>query len=313
MLKLVDLCAGTGAFSIGLKDYCKVVYANDIEKSSKLIYDLNFNHKLTLGDINTIDPNTIPEHDVITSGFPCQPYSISGKRLGFKDERSGVLFAILKIVKIKKPKIVLLENVKNILTHDNGNTIKFIEEQFTSIGYNFQLVLVDTAKHTKIPQHRERVYMIITQKKLPGILTKIKEVKCDKISTYLEINVDDKYYYTEKSSIYEKLLRDVTKVDTIYQYRRTFVRENKSNLCPTLTANMGTGGHNVPIILDKKGIRKLSPRECFNLQGFAKDYKLPDNLSDSHIYKLVGNAVSVPVVELLGKIIFSELMSSSLI
>ena len=107
-----------------------------------------------------------------------------------------------------------------------------------------------------------------------------------------------KYYYTNKSSTWNLVEASVVKKDTIYQYRRVYVRENKSSECPTLTANMGEGGHNVPIILDSHGIRKLTPRECFNFQGFPSSYKLPA-LSDSKLYKLAGNAVSVPVVKLI--------------
>ena len=114
------------------------------------------------------------------------------------------------------------------------------------------------------------------------------------------MNIPDKYYYTEKSSTWDLVKEGVTKENTIYQFRRVYVRENKSNECPTLTANMGTGGHNVPLILDKKGIRKLTPRECFNFQGFPASYKMPP-LSDANLYKLAGNAVSVPVVELIAK------------
>ena len=112
--------------------------------------------------------------------------------------------------------------------------------------------------------------------------------------------VEDKYYYTPKSSTWNLISTSVVKKNTIYQYRRVYVRENKSNVCPTLTANMGCGGHNIPLIKDDFGIRKLTPRECLNFQGFPQEYILP-KLSDSHLYKLIGNAVSVPVVELLAK------------
>ena len=114
----------------------------------------------------------------------------------------------------------------------------------------------------------------------------------------LQETVPEKYYYTEASSTWPLVSASITKQNTIYQYRRVYVRENKSNECPTLTANMGGGGHNVPLILDKKGIRKLTPRECFNFQGFPQSYKLP-TISDTHLYKLAGNAVSVPVVKLI--------------
>ena len=117
----------------------------------------------------------------------------------------------------------------------------------------------------------------------------------------LEKNINDKYYYSDRFKVFEEVEKGVTKHITenvLYQYRRYYVRENKSNSCPTLTANMGGGGHNVPLLKDDKGIRKLTPRECFNLQGFPKNYKLPE-LCDSDLYKLAGNAVSVPVVELI--------------
>jgi DNA (cytosine-5)-methyltransferase 1 len=126
------------------------------------------------------------------------------------------------------------------------------------------------------------------------------------ISSLLEENVAEKYYYTDKSITWDLVKSSVVKKDTVYQYRRVIVRENKSNECPTLTANMGSGGHNVPIILDINGPRKIIPRECFNLQGFPKEYILP-NLSDSKLYKLVGNAVSVPVIKLIADNIVSEL------
>ena len=112
--------------------------------------------------------------------------------------------------------------------------------------------------------------------------------------------VDDKYYYHDDKYMYDELAKSMTSSDTVSQWRRRYVRENKSNLCPTLTANMGGGGHNVPLLKDNKGIRKLTPKECFNLQGFPSDYKLPV-LSDSALYKLAGNAVSVPVVELIAE------------
>ena len=116
----------------------------------------------------------------------------------------------------------------------------------------------------------------------------------------LESTVNNKYYYTDKSKTWDLVSSGCTKRDTVYQYRRVYVRENKSNECPTLTANMGGGGHNVPLIVDDNGIRKLTPRECFNFQGFDKDYKLPA-LSDTNLYKLAGNAVSLPVVNLIAK------------
>ena len=128
-----------------------------------------------------------------------------------------------------------------------------------------------------------------------------------KISEFLQTDVPSKYYYTDASSTWELVKNSIVKKDTIYQYRRVYVRENKSSECPTLTANMGSGGHNVPLVLDAKGIRKLTPRECFNFQGFPSSYVLP-TLSDCNLYKLAGNAVSVPVVQLIAKRLVPLLM-----
>ena len=120
------------------------------------------------------------------------------------------------------------------------------------------------------------------------------------IKDFLLKNVNDKYYYKNNLVVYNKIVENITKhinTNTIYQYRRHYIRENKSKLCPTLTANMGSGGHNVPLLKDNKGIRKLTPYECFKLQGFDNDYVLPNDLSDSMLYKLAGNGVTVDVIK----------------
>ncbi|MEG0366927.1 MAG: DNA cytosine methyltransferase [Coprobacillus sp.] len=120
---------------------------------------------------------------------------------------------------------------------------------------------------------------------------------------------DDKFYYKDSCKFYDTLVKDITKSDTCYQWRRTYVRENKSKLCPTLTANMGTGGHNVPLIKTHNGeIRKLTPRECFNLQGFPEDFILPPTLSNSSLYKQAGNSVAVTVIERIAKHIMEAIV-----
>jgi len=301
-LTMIDLFAGTGAFTFAFEQTKNVecVFANDMFESSKKIYDDNFTHKLTLKDLNLINVEEIPKHDILTGGFPCQPFSIAGKQEGFQDERSNVFWKILKIIDHHKPSYIILENVKNLISHDNENTFKIIKKNLIDRGYNVHYNILNTSEITGIPQHRERIYIVCIKSKEISNKFTLNFDKKDKalISSILEKEVDKKYYYTKKSSTWELVKNNVVKKNTVYQYRRVYVRENKSNECPTLTANMGTGGHNVPLILDDKGIRKLTPRECFNLQGFPTTYKLPD-IADSHLYKLAGNAVSVPVVNLI--------------
>jgi DNA (cytosine-5)-methyltransferase 1 len=235
----------------------------------------------------------------------CQPFSIAGNKKGFDDIRSNVFWKIVEILKYHKPNIIILENVKNLTSHDNGNTYKTIIDNLQSIGYFIKSQVLDTCKITTIPQHRERIYIIgfLDKTQYDKFTFDFPIVQNVKIAELLESDIPEKYYYTDKLKVFNEVKKEVMKhinTNTIYQYRRYYIRENKNNCCPTLTANMGSGGHNVPLLKDNYGIRKLTPKECFNIQGFPKNYKLPV-LSDSALYKLAGNAVSIPVIELIIK------------
>lgn len=316
--KIVDLCAGTGAFSHvflhnKLNINCSVSYANDFCPNSEIMYNLNHSSqdhmpgqnthlKMIRKDIHDIELDELDDFDILCSGFPCQPFSLAGKKLGFKDKRSNVFWKILEILENFKPQIVILENVKNLQSHDDGKTFTTIYNSLVNLGYYVKFQILNTCKITKVPQNRERIYIVcFTDKKLFNKFNfDFPEVKCDPIKNFLEQNIPDKYYYDDRFSVYDSIKKEITTVNenVIYQYRRYYVRENKNKICPTLTANMGSGGHNVPLLRDNKGIRKLTPRECFNLQGFPSNYLLP-NISDSGLYKLAGNAVSIPVIQLV--------------
>jgi DNA (cytosine-5)-methyltransferase 1 len=307
---IIDLFAGTGAFSyVFHKLNFRTAMANDIEDVSEMIFNLNFKIKMYKGDLTDIDKKSIPKAKILTAGFPCQPFSIAGEMKGFKDPRSNVFWKILEIVEEVKPKIIILENVKNLSTHDKGKTFSIILDSLTNLEYHIKYDILNTSKITEIPHNRERIYIVCFKDKTCCDSFNFDIKECDNlpIVNFLENEIDDKYYYTEKSKIYTRLKPEITEhvsTNVVYQYRRYYIRKNKSSVCPTLTANMGTGGHNVPIIMDDKGIRKLTPRECFNLQGFPKEYILP-NISDNKLYFLAGNAVSLPVVELIAKKIIS--------
>lgn len=259
-----------------------------------------------------IDNSYVVQNTIVHN---CQPFSMAGNKKGFSDSRSNVFWSIVKILKKREPDVFVLENVKNLQSHDKGNTFRIIYASLKKLGYHMKFKILNTCKITKIPQNRERIYIVgfKDKERCRKFHFNFAEVKCDNISKYLETNVDDKYYYDDRFKVYPMINKEVTKMATnnvLYQYRRFYVRECKSNVCPTLTANMGGGGHNVPILRDKKGIRKLTPRECFNLQGFPANYKLP-NLSDSKLYKLAGNAVSVPVVQLIAERILTSILAKS--
>ena len=305
-LKFIDLFAGTGAFSFALEKNNKFecVFTNDMIECSKKIYELNNpKNKFTLKDLNKINVEDIPKHDILCGGFPCQPFSIAGDKKGFNDKRANVFWKIVEILEKHTPEIIILENVKNLKSHDKGKTYKIIENKLHEIGYYIKTSILDTNKITNIPHHRERIYIVgfRDKNKYDKFNFDFPEKEQGKICDMLDESVDDKYYYTDRFKVFDEIEKGIIKhisENVLYQYRRFYIRENKSNCCPTLTANMGSGGHNVPLLKDNNGIRKLTPRECFNLQGFPVDYKLPD-VCDSSLYKLAGNAVSIPVVDLI--------------
>lgn len=303
---IIDLFAGTGAFSRVFEKYdFNCVFANDMCINSKTIYDLNHDNKLFHENLNLIKVEDIPSHNILCGGFPCQPFSIAGKKKGFLDKRANVFWKILEILEFHKPNIIILENVKNLKSHDKGKTFSTIVSKLEELDYYLHYKILNTGKITGIPQNRERIYIVCFKdiELYKKFNLDFPEIKNNKINLYLEDSIDDKYYYSERFKVWDCINESIKKSiddNVLYQYRRYYVRENKSGMCPTLTANMGSGGHNVPLLKDKKGIRKLTPRECFNLQGFPEDYKLP-KISDSKLYKLAGNAVSIPVVELIVK------------
>jgi DNA (cytosine-5)-methyltransferase 1 len=317
-LTMVDLFSGTGAFSFAFDKTGKVhtIFANDMLDSAELIYNSNISStRLTKHDLNEIKDEDIPKMDILTAGFPCQPFSIAGKQCGWDDPRSNVFWKVLTIIKLHLPRVIILENVKNLQSHDNGDTFKTIIDQLEKCGYYIKHAVLNTSKITGVPQNRERIYIVCFKEKAiyDNFAFDFPTIPTRPISKFLETTpVNDKYYYSNSTVIYSKLEEGMTKpvsTNTVYQYRRFYVRENKNGVCPTLTANMGSGGHNVPLILeDGTGkIRKLTPRECFNLQGFPPEYRLPDRLSNSKLYSLAGNAVSVPVISLIANKLISLL------
>lgn len=311
--KFIDLFAGIGGMRLGFESAGGIcVLTSEIDEPALETYSLNYtpshSHKY-FGDICAIESSDVPKHDVLVAGFPCQPYSIAGLRKGLKDERGTVFMEIIRILEDKKPKAILLENVKGILAHDKGATLEYMVSLIEKIGYHVKFQTLNSMTHGNVPQNRERVFIVgflsksaAGRFKFPDAVPLTKSI-ADAVETSV---VDPKYYYDERFDCYTEIKNSVKSTNTLYQWRRQYVRENKSNVCPTLTANMGSGGHNVPLIKVKGGIRKLTPRECANFQGFPKTFKLP-NISDSKLYHQFGNSVTVPVISRIAKNIAKEL------
>lgn len=313
--KVGSMFAGIGGICLGFKNAgAEIVWANEYDKYACRTYRENFgNDYLVEGDIRNVDVSTIPDIDILTAGFPCQAFSIAGYQKGFQDERGNLFFEIMRVLHSKRPKAVFLENVKNLVSHDNKRTFGIISQALLSEGYHIKYKVLNTKSYGNLPQTRERIYIVgFSDIEAFNSFVFPDPVKLTTtLHDIVDINqkVDDKYYYG--NSKYINMLTDAMKNrNTVYQLRRTYVRENKSGVCPTLTANMGTGGNNVPLIIDNYGIRKLTPRECLLFQGFPADFRIPKGMADSHIYKQAGNAVSVPVIERIARNIISALEAS---
>lgn len=307
-MKCASFFAGVGGIDLGFEKsgFFKTVYANEFDPYPAQTMEENFpDIKVDIRDINEVKSDEIPDFDVMLAGFPCQAFSVAGYRQGFDDEKGrGVLFfELLRIIHEKKPRIVFLENVKNLVGHDNGNTFSVIKSSLENAGYSVKSQVLNAMEYGNTPQNRERIYIVAfmndsdyTNFDFPCPIKRTKTIR-DVID--FDNKVDEKYYYTPgkyKSEVYEKLIEAMDDEDAIYQYRRVYVRKNKSGVVPTLTANQGEGGHNVCLVKTKYGIRKMTPHECFNTQGFPSNFKLPE-LSDSKLYKQAGNSVCVSVIE----------------
>lgn len=318
-ISLLSFFAGVGGIDLGFQqagDF-KVIYANEFDKYAKQTFEANFNLEVDPRDLRDVPEDEVPFGDILLAGFPCQPFSVAGYRKGFEDERGDLFFDTLRIIIKKKPQVVFLENVKNMVTHDNGNTFKVIREGLEMNGYYLKWAVLNSVDYGNIPQNRERIYIVGFRSKVVfnnfSFPEKIELTNpLDKYINF-ENKVDDIYYYSAEKNptFYHELEKAITSPDTIYQWRRQYVRENKSGVVPTLTANMGTGGHNVPLILANHGIRKLTPRETFNIQGFPDTYVLPEVISNGQLYKQAGNSVVIPVIRRIAENIKFALKTST--
>ena len=309
MIKVGSLFAGVGGMCKGFETAgASLSWANEIDKYACVTYRANFSHRLIEGNITSIDPSGLGSVDIITSGFPCQPFSVAGNREGFSDRRGDGFFETMRIVRAVAPKVILLENVKGIVGHSGGATFSEIIATLQSSGYTPLWKIINSRDYGNVPQSRERVYIAaFSDASAVGRFSWPSKIELTTgVNDIIDRSAPAKYFLSGASPSYDLAKSAITKTGTVYQIRRVYVRENKSGVCPTLTANMGTGGNNVPFILADRGIRKLTPRECFSLQGFGHDFCLPA-IADCHLYKQAGNAVTVTVVARIARSIIDAM------
>ena len=302
----IDLFSGIGGFRVALnKIGAKCVFSSDIDKQANETYFLNFGEQ-PKGDIKKIPSENIPDHDILCAGFPCQAFSIAGYRKGFKDTRGTLFFEVARILKEKRPKAFILENVKGIISHDNGKTIRVIRNALKEIGYvTFEKVMALT--DYGLPQNRQRWFCVGFREECQYkkfIFPEPFPLKC-KISDILDNNVEgygptetawrhiQKYY----SAFVSEKQGNPDRKTLVTQIRPSKCAMRDDGISPCLTAKMGTGGNNIPVIVELK--RKLTEKECLRLMGFPENFKIKKGSYQS--YKQIGNSVPVVFIELIAK------------
>ena len=302
-LSVCSLFSGIGGIDLGfVQAGYDIVWANEIEKYAADTYKYNLGENaIVVDNIKNIEANAIPNFDVLAAGFPCQAFSAAGKQRGFDDSRGDLFFQVVRVVAAKKPKVIFLENVENLIEHDEGKTFLTVYNALAPLGYSFKYKVLEPYQYGNVPQKRSRVFIVgFSDDELCSRFSFPEPIE---LTTNLKALFDrsvkhsECYYYDNTSSYYEKLKQIVVKKDCVYRIYDSGVAKKDYNICPTLTAYMEVCNHErVPIILDDYGIRRLTPYECLKLQGFPDDYKFAPGTPMRKAYKQVGNSVCVPVI-----------------
>jgi DNA (cytosine-5)-methyltransferase 1 len=297
-----SMFAGIGGICLGFKQAgAEIVWANDIDKYACATYRHNFGSSyLVEADIRTVDANSIPDIDVLTAGFPCQPFSVMGTQKGFADPRGTMYYEILRVIDAKLPQIVFLENVKNLIKHDKGRTFLTIHSTLAQRGYAVKYGILGANTHANIPQLRDRIFVaaFLDYNKMVRFAFPDELPQTTAINDIIDRSaiVDKSYYYQQINRYYAALNERISDNTAIYRIDDSGIAIKAWDICPTLKANMGTYRDRVPIIRDDYGIRKLTPVECLALQGYPDTYNFPD-IPRIEKYKQIGNTVCVPVVK----------------
>jgi DNA (cytosine-5)-methyltransferase 1 len=289
IFKTIDLFAGIGGIRLGFEAHgCETVFSSEWDVHAQKMYEANFGEK-PFGDINLIKPIDIPDHDILLAGFPCQPFSIAGKQLGFDDTRGTLFFNIESILAEKKPRAFLLENVRRLTTHDGGRTFEVILKHLKGLGYNLHYTIFNSL-HFGLPQKRERIYIV-------GFLDDVNfsfpvpQKTYKPLSEVLEPEemIDKSYYLSD--NIRNQRLAAVKGTPPFPSIWHQNIGGNISAL-PYSCALRAGGSYSYLVV---NGVRRLTSREMLRLQGFPDSFLIP--LPYSQARKVAGNSVSVPVIE----------------
>lgn len=310
----IDLFAGIGGMRIAYQNAGgRCVYSNEWNKYSQQTYFANFGEQPD-GDITKVDARTIPDHDILVAGFPCQPFSIAGvskknslgRATGFEDKTQGTLFFdVCRVLKAKRPKAFMLENVKNLKSHDKGRTFKVIMESLDELDYQVFYAVLDGQNF--VPQHRERILIVGFDRKRYGSDIDFKFSITPKtpkplMKDILEKDVDSKYTLSDKLWIY---LQNYAAKHRAAGNGFGYGIADPDGISRTLSARYYKDGSEILIAQEGKNPRRLTPRECARLQGFPDSFKIV--VSDTQAYKQFGNSVVVPLMENVAKLVAAKM------
>lgn len=309
----IDLFAGIGGIRLAFQNLGgKCVFTSEWDKYAQVTYEANFG-EVPFGDITKIDPKSIPDHDVLLGGFPCQPFSLAGvskknslgRAHGFQDETQGTLFFNIKeIIKAKKPKVFLLENVKNLVSHDKGKTFEVISSTLKKLGYSIYFKVLDARNF--VPQHRERIFIVGFSNKVfrhkEDFAFPDKKDNTHRIADILERSPEERFTLSDHLW---KYLRDYAEKHREMGNGFGFGLVDQEGVSRTLSARYHKDGSEILIPQKGKNPRRLTPRECARLMGYPEHFIIP--VSDTQAYRQFGNSVVVPLVEAIGKRVIGEL------
>ena len=299
-MKIGSLFAGIGGIDLGFEQTgFEIAWAIEKDVDACKTYRHNFpSFPLIEADIRNVNPAMLSDVDVLTAGFPCQPFSVMGYQRGFRDPRGNLFFEIARFIDTKKPRIIFLENVQHLMVHDNGKTFLVIYNTLAQLGYSVKYRIIN-ATNVNVPQNRARIFIVAFRNiedcdrfVFPDPLP-LKATIDDIIDR--SIKHDNVYYYGADNRYFQQLDSRIPNKTGIFRIDDSGVATRKWDICPTLKANMGTYHDRVPIIRDDYGIRKLTPMECLAFQGFPKAFTFKD-ISLQNAYKQCGNTVCVPVI-----------------
>ena len=302
-MRVGSLFSGIGGIDIGFQQAgFDIAWAIEKDVASCKTYRFNFPGTVLIEkDIRYVNPRSLEPIDVLVAGFPCQSFSVAGKQRGFLDPRGHLFYEIGKFIDVQRPRFVFLENVPNLMEHDEGKTFLTIHNVLSELDYSIRYRVLRASEYGNVPQIRDRIYIVAFREQQDC------DCFCYPEKQDLHVNIETilkrtekkhpVYYYDGGDNFGEKAISVVTSRTSIYRVFNNDIKIIKNQMCPTLTASMGSKKNQVPLVRDGYGVRRITIQECLDFQGFPNDFRFPHSITLDDAYKQIGNSVCVPVIK----------------